>query len=80
MVIFRDMGVVRRLLPTHISPPHGFETLKFLETHFHSSVRANMLHGDIKNEYGHRAIEVLMDELGVGGEDDDETVALSDPR
>ncbi|KAK0237398.1 hypothetical protein EDD85DRAFT_542380 [Armillaria nabsnona] len=80
IIICRDMGAVRHLLPTPISPPRGFETLKFLETHFHTSVRANILHGDVKEEYGHRAIEVLMDELGVGGEDDDEMVPLSDPR
>ncbi|PBK90880.1 hypothetical protein ARMGADRAFT_1166565 [Armillaria gallica] len=80
IIICRDMGAVRRLLPTHISPPRGFETLKFLETHFHTSVRANILYGDVKEEYGHRATEVLMDELGVGGDDDDEMVPLSNPR
>ncbi|SJK99171.1 uncharacterized protein ARMOST_02459 [Armillaria ostoyae] len=79
IIIFRDMGTVRRLLPMHISPPHGLETLNFLDAHFHSSLRANILHGDVKDEYGHRAIEDLMDEFGVGGEDDDQMVPLSDP-
>ncbi|KAK0430399.1 hypothetical protein EV421DRAFT_1935520 [Armillaria borealis] len=79
IIVFHDMGTVRRLLPKDMSPPLGFETLKFLEAHFYSSLRANILHRDVRDEYGIPAIEDLMDELGVGSEDEDEMVPLSDP-
>ncbi|KAF8959279.1 hypothetical protein BDZ97DRAFT_1838186 [Flammula alnicola] len=81
IVVFREMGSARRLLPTHMPlREHDASFEMFLRGHFHSSLRANIVHGDIRDEYSTDDILTLMGELGVGQEDDDELAPMDDPR
>lgn len=53
----------------------------FLRAHFHTPLRANLLGGDIREDYLWAATVKMMGQLGVGGDDsDDEMLRLSDPR
>ncbi|KAK0436121.1 hypothetical protein EV421DRAFT_1981848 [Armillaria borealis] len=82
IVIFREMGSARSLLPTHMPPrEHDPQFETFLRAHFHSSIRSTIFHGDIRNEYSTSTILRMMEELGVGLEDDGDDVApMDDPR
>ncbi|KAK0440048.1 uncharacterized protein EV420DRAFT_1486070 [Desarmillaria tabescens] len=71
IILFREIGVARHLLPTHMAP-HGV-----LDPQFEI---VNLLDGDIREDYSVGTICNMMSELGVEGEDGDEMVPLSDPR
>ncbi len=80
ILIFRELGSARGLLPTHMPPRQPdpqFET--FLRGHFHSSLRANIFNGDIREEYSTNTIVRMMGELGVGEEDEDDLAPMDDP-
>ncbi|KAK0244908.1 hypothetical protein EDD85DRAFT_932866 [Armillaria nabsnona] len=82
IVIFGETGSARSLLPDHMPPrEHDPQFETFLRAHFHSSIRWTIFHGDIRNEYSTNTILRMMEELGVGLEDDGDDVApMDDPR
>ncbi len=82
IVIFREMGSARSLLPAHMpTREHHPQFETFLRAHFHSSIRSPIFHGDITNEYSTNTILRMIEELGVGLEDDGDDVApMDDPR
>ncbi|KAG7444595.1 uncharacterized protein BT62DRAFT_1007598 [Guyanagaster necrorhizus] len=83
IIIFREMGSIRQLLPTHMPAPCAQDQQfdMFLRAHFRSSLRVNILRGDIREEYDAGTIQRMMGQLGVGDDnDDDEMAPLSDSR
>ncbi|KAK0441458.1 uncharacterized protein EV420DRAFT_1485623 [Desarmillaria tabescens] len=83
IIIFREMGSARGLLPAHIPPPPSPNTdfEMFLRCHFHSSIHANILHGDVREDYTSQEIIQLMGDLGVGDGDEEGNFApMDDPR
>ncbi|KAG7439887.1 uncharacterized protein BT62DRAFT_650930 [Guyanagaster necrorhizus] len=80
IVIFREMGSARGLLPTRMPRrQHDASFELFLRGHFNSSLRANILHGDTREEYSSAAILKMMGELEVEQEDEDELAPMGDP-
>ncbi|KAJ7615615.1 hypothetical protein DFH06DRAFT_123414 [Mycena polygramma] len=83
IVVFRDMGPSRLLLPTHLPrhPKHGALTDAFLRDHLRFSLVVTMLGGDILEDYSQAEILQLSGELiGFGRGDERDAVPLTDER
>ncbi|KAK0447543.1 hypothetical protein EV421DRAFT_2033263 [Armillaria borealis] len=83
VIIFRETGSAHQLLPTYMPRPSSQDSQfeMFLRAYFYTSLRANLLGGDIREDYPRAAIVKMMGQLDVGGDDsDDEMVPLSDLR
>ncbi len=70
------MGSARKLFLMYMPRPNS-QLEMFVHAYFHTSLRANLLDGDIREDYPRGAIVKLISQLGFGG--DDEMVPLSDP-
>ncbi|KAJ7307092.1 hypothetical protein DFH08DRAFT_901213 [Mycena albidolilacea] len=87
VVILRDMGEARNLLPTHL-PRHGAHDANdfmFFRLHLRYSMNFMLLGGDIQEKYPPHVILHEMDQLGVPGpcdcdDPDREMAPLDDPR
>ncbi|SJL18489.1 uncharacterized protein ARMOST_22079 [Armillaria ostoyae] len=83
VIIFRETGSARQLLPTYMPRPSSQDSQfeMFRHAYFYTSFRANLLGGDIREDYPRAAIVKMMGQLDVGGDDsDDEMVPLSNLR
>ncbi|KAJ7440364.1 hypothetical protein FB451DRAFT_1300451 [Mycena latifolia] len=87
VVILRDMGKARNLLPTHLPrhPEHDPNDVTFFRLHLRYSMNFMLLGGDIEEEYPPHVILYEMDQLGVpgpcdGDDPDREMAPFDDPR
>ncbi|PBK94065.1 hypothetical protein ARMGADRAFT_1062813 [Armillaria gallica] len=62
-----DINAPWQLLPTHMPRPKSRLEM-FLRAHFHTPLRANLLGGDIREDYPWAATVKMMGQLGVRGE------------
>jgi len=82
LVVFRDIGSARDLLPDHLPSLGGLDPW-FLREHFIVSITAHILGGDIREDYSFHDVLSMMDDLGVsycGHDEGVEMAPMSDPR